>query len=386
MTAPEGGFYSAEDADSEGEEGKFYVWSIRQLDEILEPEDSQLFQTVFNIQQNGNWSEGRRHKTSIPHLKKNLAALCRQFDTSEEELTERLDYIRKKLFSVREVRIHPQKDDKILTDWNGLLIAAMARAGAVLNNEKYAQAAEKAMEFILTNLKNKDGSLFKRYRNGNSGLNGVLDDYAFIIWGLIELYEMNYDEKYLEIAMDLSEYQIDQFWDFDSHGFYFTASSGEKLLVRSKEVYDGAIPSGNSVSAYNFIRLARITSRPDYEEITYQILNAFAGNLNRGSSGFSMMMQAADFAFGPSYEVLVFGDEKQPATQKMLEDIKSIYMPNRVMVYGKSGGENLKNIIPFVGYYQPEKDGKPLVYVCQNFSCKLPTSDFEIVKQQLGVN
>ena len=226
----------------------------------------------------------------------------------------------------------------------------------------------------------------KRHRNGNSGLTGVLDDYAFTVWALIELYEMNYDEKYLEIAMDLSEYQIDQFWDFDSHGFFFSASSGEALLVRSKEVYDGAIPSGNSVSAFNFIRLARMTSRPDFEDITFQILNSFSGHLNRSSSGYSMMMQAAEFAFGPSHEVLVFGDENNSATQKMLEDIQTIYMPNRVIVYGKKGGESLKNTIPFVGFYEPNADGSPRVYVCQNFSCKLPTSVFGVVKQQLGVN
>ena len=302
-----------------------------------------------------------------------------------EVLINRLDHIRKKLFVIRENRIHPQKDDKILTDWNGLMIAAMARAGAILNNEDYGLSAVKAMDFLLNNLQNDDGSLLKRHRNGNSGITGVLDDYAFTIWGLIELYQMNYEEKYLEIAMDLSEYQIDQFWDFDNHGFFFSAAAGERLLVRSKEVYDGAIPSGNSVSAYNFIRLARMTSRSDFEDLAFQILNAFSGTLNRGSSGYSMMMQAADFVFGPAYEVLVFGDENNLETRKMLENIQSIYMPNRVMVYGKNGNENLKDIIPFVGYYSPADDGSPRVYVCQNFSCKLPTSDFHLVKEQLGI-
>ena len=386
MTSPKGGFYSAEDADSEGEEGKFYVWNVIELDEILGAEDSEFYQKVFNIRKGGNWNEGYRHKTNIPHLTKNMAQLASEFNLTENEVSDKIEEIRIKLFNVREGRVHPQKDDKILTDWNGLMIAAMARAGTVLNYDMYSQASIKAMDFLLDNLMKKDGSLMKRHRNGKSGLTGVLDDYAFTIWALIELYEMNYDEKYLEIAMDLSEYQIDQFWDFDNHGFYFTASSGEQLLVRSKEVYDGAIPSGNSVSAFNFIRLARMTSRPDFEDIAFQILNAFSGYLNRSSSGYSMMMQAAEFAFGPSHEVLVFGDENNPATQKMLEDIQTIYMPNRVIVFGKSGGESLKNTIPFVGFYEPNKDGSPRVYVCQNFSCKLPTSDFEVVKQQLGIN
>ena len=386
MTSLEGGYYSAEDADSEGEEGKFYVWNLNELEEILGKEDADLFQRTFNINPNGNWSEGHRHKTNIPHLKKDFIAIAREKNMDLKALTDRLEEIRNKLFTIREDRIHPQKDDKVLTDWNGLMIAAMARAGGVLNNERYAQSAEKAMSFLLKNLRNEDGSLLKRYRNGNAGLTGVLDDYAFTIWALIELYHLSYDEKYLEIAMELSEYQIDQFWDFEKHGFFFTAALGEELLVRTKEVYDGAIPSGNSVSAFNFIRLARMTSRLDFEETAFHILNAFAGQLNRGSSGFSMMMQAADFAFGPSYEVLIFGDEKNSKTQKMLEDIQSIYMPNRVMVYGKNGEQDLKNIIPFVGFYSPEHDGSARVYVCQNFSCKLPTSDFEVVKQQLGVN
>jgi len=386
MTLPKGAFYSAEDADSEGEEGKFYVWNINELEEILGKDDADLYQQVFNLKADGNWKEGYRHKTNIPHLTKDFSTLSGQLNKTEEKLTIRLDAIRNKLFTIREDRVHPQKDDKILTDWNGLMIAAMARAGAVLNNEQYANSAMQAMDFILHNLQNKDGSLLKRYRRGNAALTGVLDDYAFTIWALIELYHLSYDEKYLEIAMELSEYQIDQFWDFENHGFFFTATSGEQLLVRSKEVYDGAIPSGNSVSAYNFIRLARMTSRPDFEDTAFQIINAFAGQLNRGSSGYSMMMQAADFAFGPSYEVLVFGKKENPETQKMLEDIQSIYMPNRVMVYGASGSTDLKNIIPFVSYYPPAKDGKPLVYVCQNFSCKLPTSDFKVVKQQLGVN
>ena len=390
MTSPEGGFYSAEDADSEGEEGKFYVWNINELEIILGKEvhhfeDADLFQSTFNFSPNGNWNEGRHHKTNIPHLKKDIKTIAHERNMDLQALNNQLEDIRKTLFMIREDRIHPQKDDKILTDWNGLMIASMARAGAVLNNEEYANSAMKAMDFILQNLQNKDGSLLKRYRKGNAGLTGVLDDYAFTIWALIELYHLSYDEKYIEIAMELSEYQIDQFWDFDNHGFFFTATSGEQLLVRSKEVYDGAIPSGNSVSAYNFIRLARMTSRPDFEDTAFQIFNAFAGTLNRGSSGYSMMMQAVDFAFGPSYEVLVFGDEDNLETRKMLEDIQSIYMPNRVMVYGKNGNEDLKNIIPFVGFYSPEDDGGPRVYVCQNFSCKLPTSDFKVVKEQLGV-
>jgi hypothetical protein len=385
MTSEEGGYYSAEDADSENEEGKFYIWTIDELNSILSLEDANLFKTVFNIKKKGNWNEGYRHKTNIPHINKELSQISREINLDLDTLNNRLEQIRRKLFDVRNERIHPQKDDKILTDWNGLMISAMARAGNVLNNDIYNKSAISAMDFIINNLY-KEGSLLKRYRLGEAGIHGMLDDYAFVIWGLIELYDLNYNEKYLEKAITLSEYQIEEFWDFKRFGFYFTAESGEKLIVRNKEVYDGAIPSGNSVSAYNFIRLARLTSRIDFEEIAFNILNAFSSELNRGSSGYSMMMQVVDFAFGPSYEVLVFGDEKNKKTQDILKKIKSIYMPNRVIVYGKNGEENLKNIIPFIDFYKPKNDGSPIVYVCQNFSCQLPTSNFEIIKKQLNID
>ena len=386
MTSEEGGYFSAEDADSGGEEGKFYVWTKDEIAAILSIEEAELFHNLFNIDDKGNWKEGYRYKTNIPHISKDLSYISQELNLDLNTLNNMLEDIREKLFFIREKRIHPQKDDKILTDWNGLMISAMARSGNVLNNVTYKKSAIKAMDFIIKTLYNENGSLYKRYRQDIAGLLGMLDDYAFIIWALIELYDLNYDEKYIEIATKLSEYQIEEFWDFDRSGFFFTPKSGEKLLVRSKEVYDGAIPSGNSVSAYNYIRLGRITSRPDFEKITFQILNAFSSQLNRGSSGYSMMMQAADFAFGPSYEVLVFGDEYNKETQKILKDIKSIYMPNRVIVFGKNGEKRLKNIIPFIDFYKPKEDGSPIVYVCQDFRCQLPTSNFEIIKKQLEIN
>ena len=385
MTSDNGGFYSAEDADSQGEEGKFYVWRLGELNKILSSENLALFKMVYNIKAKGNWKEGLHNKTNIPHLNNTIDEISKHIQLSKDIVISRLDSIRKTLFEIREKRVHPQKDDKILTDWNGLMISAMARAGSVLRNDRYQNAAVNAMDFVLNNLYKSNGKLLKRSRNGVSGLTGVLDDYAFTIWGLIELYQMNYDEKYLERAIQLSEYQIDQFWDFEKHGFFFTAKSGEKLLARTKEIYDGAIPSGNSVSAFNFIRLSRITSIIDFENIAFQIFHAFAGSLNRSSSSYSMMVQAIDFAYGPSYEVLVFGDEKSDETINILNEINSIYMPNRVIVFGKNGTNALKNIIPFINLYPPNKDGSPQVYVCQNFSCKLPTSNINDIRKQLGV-
>jgi len=387
MTSEFGGFYSAQDADSEGEEGKYYVWKLKEIENILDRDDLEIFSTIFNINEEGNWNEGYNLKTNIPYLKKDLASYSNILDINEETLKNKLDNIRLKLYNHRDKRVHPQKDDKILTDWNGLMISAMARAGVVLNNSNYIEKSITAMDFILNNLYNKGkGHLYKRYRNGKVGLLGVIDDYAFIIWALIELYEATFNEEYIDMAIKLSEYQIDEFWDIEKKGFYFTAKSADQMLVRSKEIYDGAIPSGNSVSAYNFIRIARITSRSDFEDISFKILDSFSRHLNRGSTGYSMMLQAADFAFGPSYEILIFGDKNSSETQNMINSIQEIYMPNRVIVFGKNGSDKIKSIIPFIGYYPPNKDGETLVYVCKNQSCEMPTSDLNKVKKMLGVN
>ncbi|MBT5077837.1 MAG: thioredoxin domain-containing protein, partial [Candidatus Marinimicrobia bacterium] len=377
--------YSAEDADSEGEEGLFYLWTTSELGELLDESDSQLFQKIMNIYENGNWNEGRRHGgTNIPHLKQSWSQLAKINQTSENELNDRYEKIRAKLFNVREERVHPQKDDKILSDWNGLMISAFAKAAVVLREDKYTVLAENAANYVLTTLRAKDGGLLKRSRNGEAGIHGLIEDYSFVIWGLIELYQLTFNAKYLESAVELSDYQFEHFWDSQGHGFYFTPDNAEQLLVRSKEVYDGAIPSGNSVAAYNFIRLGRILSRTDYEDISHQTMTAFARNLNRSGSGYTLMLQGVEYFYGPSYEVLIFGDPESTDTQNMITEIRNIPQPNKVVIFAGKDGGDLQSLIPFVGMYPSSKDGSPLVYVCQNYSCNLPTNDIEKVKGQLG--
>ena len=203
MTSPEGGFYSAEDADSEGEEGKFYVWNINELETILGKEDADLFQSTFNFNPNGNWNEGRRHKTNIPHLKKEFTAISSERNINLVLLHGNLENSRKKLFTIREDRIHPQKDDKILTDWNGLMIAALAKGAQVCNEPEYADAAKRAADFILTDMRRPDGRILHRYRDGHAAILANVDDYAFLIWGLLELYETVFDVHYLQTALNL---------------------------------------------------------------------------------------------------------------------------------------------------------------------------------------
>jgi uncharacterized protein len=385
MTSEVGGFYSAEDADSEGEEGTFYLWTIDEINSLFGEEEGKQFSTLFNLESGGNWPEGKRHGlTNIPHFKKTILETAQDLEIDVNNLLNSIEIWREHLFSIREYRVRPLKDDKILTDWNGLMISALAIAGRNLNNPQYIQIAEKAMSFILNEMKFQNGGLKKRYRNGDSGLTAVLDDYAFTIWGLIELYQSTHNFKYLEEAVNLSNYQLEHFWDESGNGFYFSADNGEKLLSRPKEYYDGAIPAGNSVSAYNFARLSRILSKPDYEKIAYQIIESNAKSINRYPSGYSMLLQAIQF-LDNSKEVIVFEGSNQSKTKKMLKTIQGIYNPNMVTILVNSFNyDTAKNRMPFLQHYSLNENENPIVYVCENYVCKLPTSDEKLVLKLLS--
>ena len=262
MTAPEGGFYSAEDADSEGEEGKFYVWTPEEIREVLGEETGRLFCECYDVTEEGNF-EGKNilHRIDI-----SLSSVAARHGMSEEELERILEEARGKLFRARERRVRPHRDDKILTSWNALMIAALARGARVLGDEGYADAAEKAARFILRRMRREDGRLLARYRDGEAAILAFLDDYAFLAWGLMELYEATLRIDYLRQAADLTREMIDLFGDKEEGGFFFYGADGEELLTRPKEIYDGATPSGNSVAAYNLIRLARLLADPRLEE------------------------------------------------------------------------------------------------------------------------
>jgi uncharacterized protein YyaL (SSP411 family) len=266
MTSPEGGFYSAEDADSEGEEGKFYVWTEEEIRKVLPKQEANVFLKVYNFEPEGNFLEeatGKRMGTNILHLKKPLATEAKAQKMTEEGLLKLLEGIREKLFEVREQRIHPHKDDKILADWNGLMIAALAKAARVLDEPSYAEAAKKAVNFVFTQMLDAKGRLLHRYRDKEAKILAFLDDYAFMIWGLLELYETTLEPEYLQKAVELNAELLTHFWDDVGGGFYFTSDDAEDLLVRKKDAYDGAIPSGNSVAMLNLLRLARITAESE---------------------------------------------------------------------------------------------------------------------------
>ena len=377
MTSPAGGFFSAEDADSEGEEGLFYLWTKKDFKDYLGKDGADLLVSLFNMTEYGNYEdEATKLATgrNLLYLQEPLSDHANKMGIPEIDLSKLWENSRQLLFDVREKRIHPLKDDKILTDWNGLMKAALAVAGRVLDDPNYISAAKQAADFIWNNLRDENGLLLKRFRDGDAGLPAHLDDYAFYVWGMLEIYQVDFDTQYLERALDLNQVMLDTFWDKESGGLYFTAVGQTDLIHRNKEIYDGAIPSGNSVAAMNLIRLGRLTSNPEYEEKAFQIGNSFAGQINMVPQGHTQFLNALLFAYGPSYEVVISGDPQAEDTQIMLDRLRQHYSPNQVLVFRPEQDKTLFELIPALKY-QESIEGRATAYVCQNFQCNAPTTD-----------
>ena len=378
MTDAKGGFYCAEDADSEGEEGKFYLWSKAEILKILGKEEGEFFCQWYQVVPKGNYVEqatGVRHPVNIPHLEK----------FPDEAAAKRLEISREKLFEVREKRIHPHKDDKILTDWNGLMVAALARGAQVLNEPTYAQAAERAAQFVFKTLQQKDGRLLQRYRDGAAAIDAPLEAYAFFAWGLMELYEVTFQVDYLVEARRLTYKAVDLFWDKKHGGLFLTPLDQQGLIARPKDLYDGATPSGNSVMALNLIRLARLTMDQELEQRAQAQLKAFAGSVESQPTAHTFFLHAVDFALGPSREVVIAGDLRKSDTQAMFKELRSWYLPRQVVVFRPPGEDPpVTKIIPFIKE-QRSIDGKATAYVCENFACQAPTTDVVQMKEFLKV-
>lgn len=379
MRSPRGAFYSAEDADSEGEEGKFYLWTEEEIQRALSAEDARLVMAAFSVEKGGNFNEeatGKRRGRNILHLRGELHEIASDLKIPEEQLRARLENARVKLFAAREKRVHPHKDDKILLDWNGLMIVALAKGARILDEPHYAEAAEKALDFILENMRNGDGRLLHRYRDGQAALGANVDDYAFLIWGMLEIYEATFEARCLQTALKLNDDLLKHFWDNEAGGFYFTADDAEKLLVRQKDTSDGAIPSGNSVAALNLLRLGRITANAGFEEKAVMIGRAFSKAVRQTPSACTQLLLAVDFALGPSYEVVIVGDSGSDDTRTMIRALRAHFVPNKIVLLRPSGEES-PDITRLAGYtkYQSSIDGKATAYVCLNYTCKLPTTD-----------
>ncbi len=378
MTDESGGFYSAEDADSEGEEGKFYVWTVEEVKKILGEEDGAFFSETFQFTEKGNFNdEATRAPTgsNIPHLKRDLST----------EAQQRVENLRKKLFAHREKRIHPQKDDKILTDWNGLMISALARAAQVLDDKDYGAAATKAADFVLEKLTTEDGRLLKRYRKGNAGLTAHLEDYEFMIWGLLDLYETTFDLKYLEKAIAFQAIVDKHFWDTKGGGYFMTADDSEKLIVRAKKLYGGAIPGGNAVAIQNLVRLSRITAKPHYETRVGELIQAFSGEIAKQPMVYPLVLCGLDFHFGPSNEIVIAGKTGAKDVKKMQRALQKPFHPNKVILFRPDEEENIKAVVKIASYTdtQTSRDGAT-AYVCKNYTCKAPTIDIKEMLKNLA--
>ncbi len=381
MTDPQGGFYSAEDADSEGKEGLFYVWTPREIREILGEQEGDLFSRFYDITDGGNFEDGQ----SIPHVLKSVEVFSKMVGIGADQVGALLADAERKLFAVREKRIHPLKDDKILTSWNGLMIAALAKGYQALGDKIYLDAATKAADFVLRTLRQDSGRLCRRYRDGETAFLGFLEDYTFFGWGLIELYESSFELRFLEEAIKINRQMLDLFWDDLDGGFFFTAEDNERLIMRDKPVYDGAIPSGNSVALLNLLRLSRITGATEWEDKAERMLRYFSGMVGDYPSGYTQFLNALDFALGPSSEVVIVGDPELESTRTMLELLHRKFYPNRVLMLKRDGdeGEKLSSLAAFTAELKP-LDSKATAYVCENFACKRPITDPEALAESIS--
>lgn len=368
MTSSEGGFYSAEDADSEGSEGKFYIWSQEEIISVLGPEMGTEFCQAYNVDEAGNF-EGK----NIPNQINRLLSINERI---------KLETAREKLFLHREQRVHPYKDDKILTAWNGMMIAALAYAYRVLKDERYLYAAEKAVKFIFDNLRSADGRLLARYRDGEALYPAYALDYGCVIWALIELYQSSFNSTYLEAASQLNQDFINLFWDDGNGGVFYYGTDSEQLLTRPKEIYDGAIPSANSLALMNFYKLSRLTGELAWQEKAAQSMKFFGETINEQPSAYTFYLAAAMSCLNPGQEIVLVGELENPGSKQFLERINSSFMP-RTLVLVKKEYDGFVNEIPFIKDME-KMNGLATVYLCQGNACQPPTNSLEEFNRQLG--
>jgi hypothetical protein len=386
LKAPEGGFYCAEDADSEGEEGKFYQWTEAEIRGALDRDEAALAIKVFGIEKAGNFlEEATRERTG-----RNVLFLARSPEEAAGELNlppgrarEILESAREKLYRAREPRVRPGRDDKILTDWNGLMIAALSKGASVLGRQDLAEAASAAARFVLESLGDGDGRLLHRYRDGESAIAGMIDDYAFLIWGLLELYEASFDAAALKTALELADNTVNHFHDARDGGFFFTADDGEEILYRQKDSYDGAIPSGNSVMMLNLLRLSRITGRQDLEQKAVGVSRAFARNVAQIPSAYSQLMAGLEFLEGPSFEIVIVGRPGAADAEEMLDAVRRSFLPNRILLFRPqgAGSDAIAAVAPYTKDMKAGKGGAT-AYVCRNCACSKPV---RTVNEMLGL-
>ncbi|MFW6377406.1 MAG: thioredoxin domain-containing protein [bacterium] len=400
MKSEKGCFYSAEDADSEGEEGKYYVWEKNELKDSIskyfinkENEDINLeklinrFLRLYNIEETGNFhdeSTNKKNNKNILYINNddNKENLKKEF-LKENKMTD----LRNHLLDIRSKRVHPYKDDKVLTDWNSLTIAALARAAFVLENDSYMKLAEGAFDFIENKLLNKDNSLFHRYRDGDSAIAGTLNDYAFLVWGLIELYQSTFKVKYLRIAIDINEYMMENFWDNKESAFYIASKENDDLIFHNKEVYDGAIPSGNSVALLNLVRLSHLSGNHDLEIKAQEMVEYFSQKIKNAPSAYCQFLIGLQSLLLPYFDIIIVGKKDDSTTIKILNMLRDEYNSN-ISITIIPVDKNSKDYIELSSIYKNLQDYKQInnkttIYICKDHVCQLPVTNIGKVKKMI---
>src|SRR5256714_6532406 len=376
MTDASGGFYSTQDADSEGHARKFFLWSLDEIKEILGEEDARLFSAYYDVSEGGNF-EGK----NILNVRRSPEAVASSLNVSVELLSAALERGRRKLFTAREKRIKPGRDEKILTAWNGLMLASFAEAAAVLERDDYRSVAENNARFVLDNLR-RDSLLLRSYKDGQAKLNGYLEDYAFFADGLITLYETTGDLLWLTEALSITNKMIEEFWDEEEGGFYYTGKSHEELIVRTKDYFDNATPSGNSVAADVLLRLATLSGDEDYSRRAVTIFRLLADTVKRHPSAFGRLLCALDFYLSTPKEIVLIGSYDAEETRELRLEVWGRYLPNKVVVMAEEAGDKISQLVPLLRD-RVMINSRPTAYVCQHYACNQPVTTREELSQQL---
>jgi uncharacterized protein YyaL (SSP411 family) len=377
MTSPSGGFYSTQDADSEGEEGKFFVWTPAEVQEVLGEADARLFMRYFDVTPGGNF-DGK----NILHIPVDMDVVADQLGVEYEHAAAAIDRGRQKLLAAREQRVHPGRDEKILTAWNGMMLKAFAEASAILTRPDYAQAAIRNAEFLLRELAH-GGRVLRTHKDGQSKLNGYLEDYANLIDGLLSLYEVSFELRWFSAARELAEEMIAQFWAAEERCFYDTGIDHEQLINRPRDTFDNATPSGTSVAVEVLLRLALFTADQRYAQITDAVLRSMQRAAASYPSGFGRLLSAYDLHFGPAREVALVGALDSPEIAGLRQAVWSGYVPNKVVAAcAPDDGTAAKEVPLLQG--RELVGGKAAAYVCEHFACQLPVTEPAKLREMLA--
>ncbi len=391
MVDSRGGFHSAEDADSplpenpeDHGEGAFYVWTKKEMFDILGSDAGEIFSFRYGVEEAGNaLSDPLNEFTgkNLLYVANSLDSMAARFERPVSDIERILHEARQKLFAVRSKRPRPHLDDKVITSWNGLMIGAFARGYQVLNQPRYLEAAERAANFVMSDLYDSGKKiLLRRYRDGASGLEAHLNDYAFLVNGLLDLYEASLDVKWLVHALELTEKQVSLFWDEEAGGFYDTSGKDKTVLLRMKEDYDGAEPTGNSIAALNLLRLSQMTDNEDWYQKGAKTVSAFGNRLQQIPSAMPQMLAALDYRLDKPKQIIIAGKPGADDTQKMLAEVYERYIPNKIILLADGGKAQkvLAKHLPFIESVSMI-DGKATAYICENYVCHLPTSDVDVM-------